>query len=101
MDLRICFEPHQKMEINDISVFEYYASNYLVDFEKAQFAGYISMNIVDKDENRFEPVWQFIMDDVTVDTKMALLSLVQTNPLNGYHVHVYQKDKNENPVKIF
>lgn len=89
MKLRIFFEPHDKMEINDISVFEYYGGNYLADFD-AKFGGYISMNAFEKVGERFEPVWQFIMSDVGDRVVAKFLHYIRHNPMNGYYVHVYE-----------
>lgn len=89
MRLRIFFEPNEGIRIDDIKVFEFYGGNYLSDFD-VRFGGYISMDVLEKVHGRFEPVWQFIMDDVTEDKKLDLLEYVSHDPMKGYHTHIYQ-----------
>lgn len=87
--LRLLFEPQERMEINKISVFEFYGGNYLSNFD-AEFGGFISMNSLEKVGSRFEPVWQFLIRDHNPDLKEELFTYLNNNPLNGYHIHVYE-----------
>lgn len=99
MELRLFFEPHKQMKINDGDIFKYYAENYLSDFN-ATFGNYIAMNVMDKVHGRLEPVWQFIMSDTTEKEERRLIKYITDNPMNGYHIHIYKKTPNENFHKV-
>jgi len=102
MGLRICFEPHEKMEINDAGVFRYYAENYLSDFD-VEFGGCYAMDAGKKKLQRLEPVWQFLTTwQIYGDSDLvSLLGYFDENPLNGYYIHVFESVYNGNEVKIY
>ena len=102
MSIRICFEPHTEMEINDAGVFRYYAENYLSDFDVV-FGGCYSMDAGKKKLQRLEPVWQFLTTwQIYSETDVAmLLHYFDDNPLNGYYIHVFEDACNENQQKIY
>lgn len=89
MDLRLCFEPEGRMTIDDPKAFEQYVSHYLADFN-AEFAGYIAMNEAEKKQSNLQPVWQFLVKDLSSDQEQALLDYLDRNPINSYHTHVYK-----------
>lgn len=87
--VRAFFEPCIGMRIDDIGVFKLYGENYLADHD-VHFGGYITMDLKDKKHSRLEPVWQFIMYDATPEKIDDLIEYFDRNPMNGYHIHLYQ-----------
>ena len=59
------------------------------------------MDATKKVTGRFEPVWQFIMSDVTPVVAADFLEYLNANPMNGYYIHVYEDQINANAVKIY
>ena len=93
-EIRLLFEPKKGTCVNHSAMFKHYADNYLSE-TAMQFGGHISMNVVDKVGNTLEPVWQYLLK-CTDETANNIRHYVAMNPMEGYYVHVYTKEDNEN-----
>jgi len=98
--VRLLFEPQPGTCVNHATMFEHYASNYLSDFNFS-FGGHISMDLMDKVGDAMEPVWQFIDNDVSTVTMVKLDEYLKRNPMEGYHVHLYNQEPGKNAQHIF
>ena len=94
MRLRLCLEPKSGININDAAAIKWMAGRYFESFG-ASYAGYIVMDAKEKIHKRFEPVWQFLIQDASDACAAYLAEYVQKTPLAGYHVHVYRVEKGE------
>lgn len=88
--LRLMFEPHEDVNINDAKLFRHYAENYLEDFHP-DWGGSAMMSETKKIEGRLEPVWQVLIRESKEVEKSALLAYLDENPMEGYWVHVFEE----------
>lgn len=98
MQLRVCFENMETVNVNDPSMMRHYAESYLADF-RPEWAGFI---MLPQDETRratMEPAWQMLIRDASPDLEAKLLDYLRRNPMAAYYVHVYRKGSG-NEVKI-
>ena len=98
MNLRVCFENSDRVNVNDSSMMRHYVESYLADF-KPEWAGFIMIPHAETKRGTMEPVWQVLIRDASARTERELLEYLSENPMAAYHVHVYRKDQG-NEVKI-
>jgi len=91
------FEPNPGVCVNHTPMFKHYVMNWLSD-HPVEFGGYIAMNALAKKHDSKEPVYQVICNDAYYFDD--LLEYVKYEPLEGYTIHVYAKEVNENLRKI-
>lgn len=94
-EIRLFFEPKKGTCVNHSKMFKHYVENYLADFE-GEYGGSISMKIRDKVLGAFEPVYQYIIREPTHTCINYLQEYIRRNPIEGYYVHLYIKEPNEN-----
>ncbi len=97
--LRMMFEPHTDVIINDSELFKHYAQNYFEGFPVV-WGGSVSMSQNDKNSERLEPVWQFLIREGGERYKENLLSYLDNNPMEGYWVHVYEESGSGEAHKV-
>lgn len=100
MDLRLCFENKAGVNIDDKSVFQHYAANYLAGFA-VQWAGSIMISHTDRRTRSMEPVWQYLIRDASTACRDYLCEYLSRNPMCGYFVHVYQLDPGTPPTRVY
>ncbi|WP_207480812.1 hypothetical protein [Arenibaculum pallidiluteum] len=91
MDLRICFENQESVNVNDSAMMRHYAESYLADY-RPEWAGFVMLPHDETRRATMEPVWQVLVRDATARTEADLLDYIARNPMAAYHVHVYRKD---------
>ncbi|MBP2230183.1 hypothetical protein J2847_003486 [Azospirillum agricola] len=91
MDLRVCFENMETVNVNDAAMMEHYAKSYLADFNP-EWAGFIMLPHDETSRATMEPAWQVLIRNATAKTERALLDYLDENPMAAYHVHVYRRD---------
>jgi|LauGreDrversion2_6_1035139.scaffolds.fasta_scaffold18940_2 hypothetical protein len=99
MRIRLVFEPHEDVKINNNKTFRHYAENYLSEFP-AEYGGFIMLDINETYYQRNEPLYQFLMHQGDDSILTDLLKYLQNNPMHGYHTHVYVNEKNLREVAI-
>ena len=100
MDLRLCFENKAGVNIDDKSVFQHYATNYLAGFD-VRWAGSIMITHLDRKTQSMEPVWQYIIRDASPACRDYLCEYLARNPMCGYFVHVYTLESGLPPIRVF
>lgn len=98
MQLRVCFENKETVNVNDAAMMRHYAESYLADFHP-EWAGFIMLPHDETRRATMEPVWQVLIRDASARTERTLLDYLRDNPMAAYHVHVYRKDQG-NEVKV-
>jgi hypothetical protein len=98
MQLRICFENMETVNVNDAAMMRHYVESYLADFQP-EWAGFIMLPHSETARKTMEPVWQVLIRDASSDTERRLKDYLRRNPMAAYHVHVYRHDHG-NEVKI-
>lgn len=98
MDLRVCFENSERVNVNDAAMMRHYAESYLADF-KPEWAGFIMIPHSDTRRGTMEPVWQVLIRGASDRTERDLLDYVAENPMAAYHIHVYRRGQG-NEVKV-
>ncbi len=98
MQLRVCFENKETVNVNDAAMMKHYCESYLADFYP-EWAGFIMLPHTETARATMEPVWQVLLRDALPRTESKLLEYVTDNPMAAYHVHVYRKEQG-NEVKI-
>lgn len=91
MDLRVCFENKESVNVNDATMMRHYTKSYLADFDP-EWAGFIMLPHDETRRATMEPAWQVLIRNATPKTESALLSYLDDNPMAAYHVHVYRHD---------
>lgn len=100
MLLRLCFENKMGVSIDDEHVFQHYAENYLSGFQ-LEWAGSVSVSHRDKKTKGMQPLWQYVIRDASIACRDYLREYLDRNPMCGYFVHVYEKKRGTNEVKIY
>jgi hypothetical protein len=90
MELRVCFENQESVNVNDATMMKHYAESYLADF-KTEWAGFVMLPHSETVRGTMEPAWQVLVQG-DEKTEKDLLDYVGRNPMAAYHVHVYRKD---------
>ena len=98
MQLRVCFENMQSVNVNDAAMMRHYAESYLADFHP-EWAGFIMLPHNETRRATMEPVWQMLIRNATPDMERRLVEYIRSNPMAAYHVHVYRKDRG-NETKV-
>lgn len=98
MQLRVCFENKETVNVNDAAMMRHYAESYLADF-RPEWAGFIMMPHAETKRQTMEPVWQVLIRDANDGTQEELLRYLSRNPMAAYHVHVYRRERG-NEVKV-
>jgi len=98
MQLRVCFENKETVNVNDAAMMRHYCESYLADFQP-QWAGFIMLPHDETVRATMEPAWQVLIRDANPRTERELLDYLTANPMAAYHVHVYRRDQG-NEVKI-
>jgi len=90
MLIRMIFEPEPTVNCNDDRMIEYYSENYLSEFDTT-WGGTIVMDNFTKKHYRQEPCYQRYISSKqgTKEILDKLLDYLNTNPMAGYHTHVY------------
>ena len=93
MLIRLIFEPQPNVNVNHDRMFEYYSENYLSDFDTT-WGGTIVMDAFEKKYFRLEPCYQRYIPSKQGTKEMLdkLTDYLNTNPMAGYHTHVYMSD---------
>jgi len=99
MDIRVCFENKEKVNVDDAAMMRHYSESYLADFSP-EWAGFIMLPHNETKRGTMEPVWQVLIRNATDRTEHDLIDYLQRNPMAGYHVHVYRKDGGRQ-MKVF
>lgn len=100
MDLRLCFENKAGVSIDDETVFQHYAVNYLSGFP-VEWAGSVSLCHRDRQTGIMQPVWQYRITDASPACRDYLCEYLTRNPMCGYHVHVFEKRPGRLERRIF
>ncbi len=100
MQLRLCFENKAGVSIDDEHVFQHYAENYLSGFQ-LEWAGSVSIGHRDRKTRSMQPLWQYMIRDASLACRDYLCEYLQRNPMCGYFVHVYEKERGVNESKIY
>ena len=98
MQLRICFENMETVNVNDATMMRHYAENYLADF-RPEWSGFIMLPHDETARKTMEPAWQMFIREANSDTERRLVDYLERNPMAAYHVHVYREDR-RNEVKV-
>ena len=99
MDLRVCFEIMESVNVNDAAMMKHYTKSYLADFNP-EWAGFIMLPHDETLRATMEPAWQVLIRDASPRTEQELLRYIDENPMAAYHVHVYRRDGGRNESKI-
>ncbi|AWK87331.1 hypothetical protein [Azospirillum thermophilum] len=91
MDLRVCFENKESVNVNDGEMMKHYARSYLADFDP-EWGGFIMLPHAETRRKRMEPVWQVLIRNASPGTEQRLISYLDDNPMAAYFVHVYRRD---------
>lgn len=94
-EVRLFFEPKTGTNVNHDLMFKHYVENWLSDIG-GEYSGSISMDCMKKVHGAFEPVYQWILKDVSDTRLMYLRDYITRNPLHGYHSHLYTQKLNHN-----
>ena len=87
MRIRLMFEPHPGVNINNNQTFKHYGENYLSDFS-AEYAGFVLLDSNDTKYDRGEPLYQFIIENVNDWTIQQIKNYIEHNPMHGYYTHI-------------
>lgn len=93
------FEPKPGVNCNVNEMFRSYAENYLSDFPKFKWGGYLVMDAKDyKYSNNAanEPLYQFLATDADDLLLQEIVEYTKTNPMHGYHTHIAIGKPNQN-----
>jgi len=91
MELRVCFENQETVNVNDAAMMRHYAESYLADY-RPEWAGFVMLPHSETRRGTMEPAWQVLIHDANARTAEDLVDYVSRNPMAAYHVHVYRKD---------
>ena len=94
--VRLYFEPNPGVCVNHTPMFEHYVMNWLSD-HPVEFGGYIAMDALEKKHGSSEPVYQVVCDEPYY--LEDLMEYAKHEPLEGYTVHVYIKEDNNNNLR--
>lgn len=100
MHLRLCFENKSGVNIDDATVFQHYASNYLAGFD-IEWGGTIMITHQDRKTGSMEPMWQYVINNASTACRDYLCEYLDRNPMCGYYVHVYEGHLGRPTIKIF
>ena len=100
MIVRLVFEPEANVNCNHDDMFRFYSENYLSDF-KTTWGGYIVIDNFSKKHYRQEPCYQRYIPSAegTQETLDKITKYVKTNPMAGYHIHIYSNPDGGNEVE--
>ena len=96
MLIRLMFEPHKNVKCNVDEMFQCYGENYLSDYPKFEWGGYISIDAKKSLYGNSEPLYQFLTHDGTDEDLSNLKEYVKINPMHGYHTHIAISKNGEN-----
>ena len=99
MRIRLVFEPHSEVNINNNQTFRHYGENYLSDFP-IEWGGFIFLDSYETLYERKEPLYQFLIHEGNENILGDLLKYLQTNPMHGYHTHVLVNKNNQKEVAV-
>jgi hypothetical protein len=98
MQLRICFENMESVNVNDASMMRHYAESYLDDF-RPEWGGFVMLPHDETVRKTMEPVWQMFIRNASEEKESKLLNYLRRNPMAAYHVHVYRNEDGQE-VKV-
>ena len=101
MLIRLMFEPEPGVKCNVDKMFRCYAENYLSDFPKFQWGGFIMMNVLEHKYTKTlngEPFYQFVASNVSDSLLAQISEYVKANPMHGYHTHIHYSVNGENEI---
>jgi len=99
MRIRLVFEPHAGVNINNNQTFRHYGENYLSDFA-VEWGGFIVLDSNETLYGRAEPLYQFLIHEGNDNILADLLRYLKTNPMHGYHTHVLVGKKCQKEVIV-
>jgi hypothetical protein len=96
--LRLMFEPGKGVDCNHTGMAKHYFLSYLSDFDPhVEFTGVVSFSgTLRRDDAKFEPLWQCHIWEITESVKLAVLEYLDSNPIEGYYIHVQEHNDNFN-----
>jgi len=99
MRIRLVFEPHPGVDINNNQTFRHYGENYLSDFS-VEWGGFIVLDSYETLYERKEPLNQFLIHEGNENILENLLKYLQNNPMHGYHTPVLVNKNNQKEVVV-